>query len=35
MIDQVAKDEEEDGDSDNGADAGHGQHETTDEFAPA
>ena len=34
MIDEIAEDEEKDGDGDNGADAGHGEHEAAHEFSP-
>ena len=35
MVDEIAEDEEEDGYSDERADAGHSQHEAAYEFAPA
>ena len=35
VVDEIAENEEEDGDGDERADAGHRQHEAADEFAPA
>src|SRR5579872_7203144 len=35
VVDEIAEDEEEDGDGDEGAKAGHGEHEGAYEFAPA
>ena len=35
VIDEVAENEKQDRDGDEGAEAGHGQHEMADKFAPA
>src|SRR5208282_3709113 len=35
VIDEIAEDEEEDGDGDEGAETRHGEHEVAHKFAPA